>query len=70
MTMDSDGKFWIICWSLVATVIVAFFIGAFIGGGLESERYYAAQANCLAKGGSWLPVRGNDAFCLMLQAKQ
>lgn len=49
--MDSENKFWLGCWSLVALVVITVAISTLVYNMSYNVRYFEAWNNCVESGG-------------------
>ena len=56
---------WFIGWTCATIIILGLLTAIYFGTVDTSQRYYASMDKCTAAGGSFIPIRGSEAICIM-----
>lgn len=56
---------WFIGWTCATVIILGLLTAIYYGTADTNQRYYASMDKCIAAGGSFIPIRGSEAICLM-----
>jgi len=56
---------WFIGWTCATVIILGFLTAIYFGTTDTNQRYYASMDKCTTAGGSFIPIRGSEAICLM-----
>jgi hypothetical protein len=56
---------WIIGWTCATVIILGLLTAIYFGTTDTNQRYYASMDKCTTAGGSFIPIRGSEAICLM-----
>lgn len=56
---------WFIGCTAAVAIVVAFVVTIYLGSSDNNQRYYASMDKCIAAGGSFIPMRGGEAICMI-----
>jgi len=56
---------WFIGWTCGTVIILGLLTAIYLGTTDTNQRYYASMDKCTTAGGSFIPIRGSEAICLM-----
>jgi hypothetical protein len=56
---------WFIGWTCATVIILGLLTAIYYGTADTNQRYYSSMDKCIAAGGSFIPIRGSEAICLM-----
>lgn len=59
----NEARFWICLWALALVGFITLASCITVGAMQANSLYYKAQSECIAKGASWIPARG-DGICM------
>ena len=62
------GRFewdWFIGWTCGTVMLLGLLTAIYLGTADTNQRYYSSMDKCTAAGGSFIPIRGSEAICLM-----
>ena len=62
------GRFewdWFIGWTCGTVIILGLLTAIYLGTTDTNQRYYSSMDKCTTAGGSFIPIRGSEAICLM-----